>query len=104
MTQKKQGRQTLTYLFTVVLFVMVLAAMVIGLSALSDSAGQEGLTATQNAIEQAAVLCYATEGYYPPSLAYIEENYGIQIDRSKYAVRYDVFASNVMPSIRVVEW
>jgi hypothetical protein len=42
------------------------------------------------------------EGVYPPTIEYIEEYYGIQIDREQYAVFYDIFADNLMPDITVV--
>ena len=45
--------------------------------------------------------CYAIEGRYPPSVDYLEENYGILIDRDKYDVFYSGFASNFMPDITV---
>ena len=41
------------------------------------------------------------EGRYPPSVDYLEENYGILIDRDKYDVFYSGFASNFMPDITV---
>ena len=50
----------------------------------------------------ASVQCYAIEGRYPPSVEYLEENYGVQINRKKYNVFYDGFASNVMPEINII--
>ena len=35
-------------------------------------------------------------------LLYLEENYGVQINRKKYNVFYDGFASNVMPEINII--
>ena len=40
---------------------------------------------------------------YPPSVEYLEEHYGIQIDRDKYAVFYEGFASNMVPDITVIK-
>ncbi len=54
-------------------------------------------------IEKAAVQCYALEGYYPPNLKYLEVNYGIKIDKTKYHCEYLVFSSNVKPQINVFE-
>ena len=45
---------------------------------------------------------YAIEGRYPPSVEYLEEHYGIQIDRERYNVFYSGFASNIMPDITVI--
>lgn len=49
------------------------------------------------------MACYAAEGIYPPNLDYLREHYGIQIDETRYMVVYDVFASNLMPDITVLE-
>ena len=49
------------------------------------------------------MACYAAEGIYPPDISYLEEHYGIQIDKDRFAVYYDVFASNLMPDITVIE-
>ncbi|MGI6620978.1 MAG: hypothetical protein ACOX35_05970 [Bacillota bacterium] len=57
----------------------------------------------KRAIERAAVQCYALEGHYPPDLEYLEENYGIRINRAKYHCEYFVFASNVRPHINVIK-
>ena len=56
----------------------------------------------KKAIARASVQCYAIEGRYPPSIEYLEEYYGVMINRKKYNVFYDGFASNVMPDITVV--
>jgi len=56
----------------------------------------------KKAIARASVQCYAIEGRYPPSIEYLEEHYGVMINRKKYNVFYDGFATNVMPDITVV--
>ncbi len=52
-------------------------------------------------IQKFAIQCYSSEGSYPPNLEYLEENYGLVLNRQKYTYIYDVFASNVMPDIIV---
>jgi hypothetical protein len=49
------------------------------------------------------VSCYALEGQYPPDIAYLQEQYGLQIDMDRYMVHYEVFAENIMPDITVLE-
>ena len=56
----------------------------------------------ENSIKKASLACYASEGIYPPDLAYIEDHYGIQVDNDRYWVDYNVFASNIMPEITVL--
>ncbi len=42
------------------------------------------------------------EGAYPPSLEYLEENYGLQINEREFFVSYEIFASNVPPTVKVI--
>lgn len=83
-----------------------LAALLWFLTAVSNletSRRGEGKRQLEDAIRRAAVACYAAEGIYPPDLAYLEEHYGVQVDGSRYTVDYNVFASNLMPDITVLE-
>lgn len=54
-----------------------------------------------DAIKHSAVQCYAIEGFYPPSIEYLEQNYGLVVDHDKYVVSYSIFASNIMPDVEV---
>lgn len=88
---------------SLVLFAAMLVVLVVGTVQVSIGESEGDIKVTRQAIERAAVLCYATEGFYPPSLAYIEENYGVQINHERYFVSYEVFASNIMPNIYIHE-
>lgn len=99
---RRYKRGFVSIIATGVLFVVVIIVFSLGTASLSGSTDSEGLGATQQAIERAAVLCYATEGFYPPGLSYLEEHYGVQIDESRYLVRYEATGSNLMPTIRVL--
>ena len=57
----------------------------------------------EETLNRAAVACYAIEGAYPPSVEYLEENYRVRIDEERYTVKYELYASNLMPSITVLE-
>ncbi|HBA50291.1 MAG TPA: hypothetical protein DCZ91_21365 [Lachnospiraceae bacterium] len=63
---------------------------------------EESIVALREAVERSARQCYAVEGFYPPSLEYLEENYGLQINTDEFRVVYDVFASNIAPTIQVL--
>ena len=63
---------------------------------------EERLNTVVNSVKRASVQCYAIEGRYPPSVEYLEERYGIVIDRNKYNVFYSGWASNVMPEITII--
>ena len=73
------------------------------ISGIGRSSNEEGRARLETAIRRAAVSCYATEGFYPPDLDYIENRYGVQIDRTKYNVYYSVEGSNLAPQIDVFE-
>jgi len=64
---------------------------------------EQGRDQLELALRRAAVACYAAEGVYPPDVRYLEQHYGVQIDETRYAVFYDIFAGNLMPDITVLE-
>ncbi len=56
----------------------------------------------EEALRRSAVACYAAEGVYPPTIEYLCERYGVQIDKDRYDVFYEIFAENLMPEITVI--
>ena len=46
--------------------------------------------------------CYALEGEYPPDLQYLEDNYGLIMDKNRYIYHYEKFASNIFPDVKVL--
>ena len=83
----------------------VVAAVVLVLASQKLGRGQSGesLKQLENSVRKAVMTCYSTEGVYPPSVEYIEDHYGIQIDHDEYAVFYEIFGDNIMPQITVME-
>jgi len=90
-------------LLPMLILLAVSLVIIMGLRQTEASGRAEGRRLLEEGITYAVVRNYAIEGYYPPSITYIEERYGIFIDRERYAVFYNVFASNMMPRITVVE-
>lgn len=86
-----------------VLALVILLFFMAALNNLKTGNGEEGKRQLEQALQRCAVTCYATEGIYPPDVDYMKEHYGIQIDESKYLVKYEVFAENLMPDITVLE-
>ena len=87
----------------IIFTVIVMGMIVFGLNQTEESSKSEGKRILEDSIRRAVVIGYAVEGQYPESIAYIEDNFGIHIDRSKYVVHYSIFASNIMPDITVIE-
>lgn len=55
------------------------------------------------AINSAVSVCYSIEGRYPDSIEYIEEHYGVVIDHDRFVVDYDIIASNIKPTVNIIE-
>ena len=85
------------------LFAAVAVWMVRGVREAAEVSGREGLRMTEEAINRAVVSCYSLEGVYPASYADLKAKSGLVIDEEKYAVFYDIFASNIRPAITVIE-
>ena len=63
----------------------------------------ESLKQLDTSIRKAMMTCYATEGVYPPTIQYLKDNYGVQVDETRFVVFYEVFWENMMPDIMVME-
>lgn len=83
-------------------FACVVAVFLAGLSSVSRITESQALEGLESSIRQSAVHCYALEGFYPDSLSYLEEHYGLQYDSGKYLVIYETVGSNLMPDVTVV--
>ena len=96
-------KRKLTALLPAVVGLAVLLVFLAALSNLQEGRLSQGRQQLEDAVRRGAVACYAAEGIYPPNLEYLEEHYGVQVDRERYTVVYDVFASNLMPDVTVLE-
>lgn len=83
---------------------VVLAAVLIwsACNLIGAALREQGELSVRNAILNSAKQCCAIEGSYPASLAYLEQNYGLVVNRGDYAITYEVFADNVMPNVVVL--
>ena len=100
---KKSTHKFFLSLLGPVLAVGILLYFLTALSNLSKDQALEDKQQLETALTRAAVACYAAEGIYPPSLDYLVEHYGVQINTGLYTVKYEIFASNLMPDITVLE-
>jgi len=84
-----------------VVFVCIVAVAGMGIAGMRGRNSEQQLVVQKKAIERAAVLCYALEGFYPPQMEYLEEKYGLIVDRDKFFVVYRTFGSNIRPEVSV---
>ena len=90
---------------SILFFAAVLLIAAVFITAVSDigcDKTAEDRAQLEKAVANAAVACYAVEGAYPPSVEYLTEYYGVQIDSERFTVKYDLYASNLMPDITVL--
>ena len=98
--EKGRGRNR-GLLITGVVFLLLMLLFVFALATTARQSAQRETEVLDGALRRAIVTCYAVEGRYPPSLDYIDQNYGVSVDKTQYAVFYDVFAANVMPTVQI---
>ena len=101
--KKRALRDMLSGILAPLVAAAVLVAFLSSVSELSEGHSREDRERLEDALRRAAVACYCVEGAYPPDLKYLEERYGIQIDRQRYTVSYVPVAENLMPDITVLE-
>ena len=89
--------------FSVFFFVIVIAVFLMGISFIASTSSKDQTQILTDAVNKDIIHCYAVEGYYPPSLKYIENHYGLTYDKSRYIVDYVPIGDNIMPSVTIVE-
>ena len=82
---------------------LCLIFFITSLASVDRQQGEEGRQQLDTALRRAAVACYAAEGVYPPTVEYLQQHYGVQIEEERYIVFYEIFANNLMPDITVLE-
>ena len=88
----------------IILLMVLLLAGVYMLVTRVDTANSGAQTQfVYDAVQNAALTCYAVEGTYPSDLSYLRDYYGLAYDESRYMVYYDAFGDNVVPEIYVTE-
>ncbi len=90
-------------LVPVVLIVAVLLLFSTAVSNLESGKETEDKKQLEDTIARAVVSCYSIEGAYPRSVEYVIERYGIQYNEDDYIIKYEFYASNLMPEITVLE-
>ena len=100
------GRNRISAIFrwlAALLAALCLVLFISSLASVDRQQGEEGRQQLETALRRAAVACYAAEGVYPPTVEYLQQHYGVQIEEERYIVFYEIFANNLMPDITVLE-
>lgn len=83
------------------IFLLLICYFYFAVNSVEKSTDEQKFNILIDALNRSVVQCYAIEGFYPPNIEYLENNYGLVVDYDKYVISYSVFASNIMPEIDV---
>ena len=87
----------------ILIFVVLIIAFIFLVNTITTRGDGRELDIVRDAVKNAALTCYAVEGMYPEDLTYLREHYNLSYNEELYIVYYHPIASNLMPSIKVVE-
>lgn len=91
------------WIWVSLILLAVLAFVLTAVTNLEQGKQAQDIRQLEQVLHRTAVACYAVEGAYPPNVEYMREHYGLTYDESRYLVHYELFASNFMPEITVME-
>lgn len=86
----------------ILVFAVILFVFIFSISHVSNATTKRQEASLINAIERNIIHCYALEGFYPPSLEYMETHYGLIYDKDMFLVDYQPIASNLYPDFTVI--
>lgn len=80
----------------------VVGYILISINNLNHDMKDERARRLKISVENAAVTCFAIEGFYPDSLDYLVDNYHIVYDPKEYHVFYETKGANFKPRVEVI--
>ena len=87
----------------ILIFVVLIIAFIFLVNTITTRGDDRELEIVRDAVKNAALTCYAVEGMYPDDISYLRQHYNLSYNEDLYVVYYRPLASNLMPSIKVVE-
>lgn len=103
MRKKSAFKRALAYIIPLLIFSAMIVWFLLAMKSTASSNRKRELEALKTTVENGITMCYAVEGVYPESVEYLCANYGLIYDKSKYIVYYDSFASNIRPTVKILE-
>ena len=99
---RDRKKHPLRLLLAIACFVLILLGIFYSQKGNTDrDMDEESLLSVKSAIQRSALQCYVVEGVYPPDLAYLQDNYGLQVNTDDFYIVYDAFAENLPPDVLV---
>ena len=98
---KKLHLTQISLLVTILIILVVGAIIFLSIGNFEDNHSRNRAEEIRGTVISYVAQCYAMEGLYPNNLDYLEDNYGLQLDRDKYIYHYEMFATNIFPDVQV---
>ena len=91
------------FITTCIIIACIVACVVLyGAASTSEADIADREDAIRQTVQERALQCYVIENAYPESLSYLEENYGLTVNKEDYLIVYDLFAENQPPQVKVI--
>ncbi|MDR0886810.1 MAG: hypothetical protein LBN22_10775 [Clostridiales Family XIII bacterium] len=91
----------------VFIFVLLAVAILVAIFPIAERVTRKSeahrLKIATDAVVRSTVQCYALESRYPPTLEYLQDNYGLTLNEDKFIYHYAPIGVNMMPQIKVFE-
>lgn len=100
MKKSLDGKRMQTYVILGIAVLMLLVLSV-NLNQYVKQKYESGPKEERERVLSYLVQCYASEGFYPPDLEYLEKHYSLELKREDFIYFYDAFSSNIMPDLIV---
>lgn len=98
----KRHRKKSKSFISLVVYALIIAAFLLAVNYTSATSLTHQEDALTKALERDIVMCYAENGFYPPSLDYIVNHYGLLYDDELFFVSYTPIADNIHPSVAII--
>lgn len=99
---KSEKRFNIKIVIQLMFLVVVIVFITSFASYLRGDNKKQAKESLENLIVKSVTHCYATQGFYPESLEYLQDNYGIEYNKDQFKVVYIADASNIYPQITII--
>lgn len=83
--------------------VLLLSFFISGTNRLTTGNAKEQEEILSHAVSQSITECYALEGYYPPNIKYLTDNYGLTYDSGQFMIDYQYIGANLRPDVTIIK-
>ena len=100
---KKENFIPRNLLLSLLLFGLLFAGSYLAVTSFSQETQDQAAKTLEAALQRDIAHCYAAEGAYPESLAYLVEHYGLTYDQDRFFVDYTILGSNMYPDVTIID-